>query len=1636
MSNRIFTVLMVLVMVGSIATPGVVAGADHPATNVGPNQDAVDTVDESTIDPADAIESETGTLQSRTETIPDEGNETRSDPPDHRYTLINTTSGVSFSLAPGEALTDLAVPSGEYLVHEHIRTDDGERVETFTVVVADDGSVDRVDSDSGGSVETASHSTPDLEVRTTVGLESSGYSLEANVYPAGSTVNVSLSVANTSGRLPKPVGGTAVNVTIEGPNGQTVGNETVVSDSSGSVVVPINTSGFNNGQYEVYPTTSTDAVTYSTSFHVGPSVVVYPRFNDKAETNRTTNISVALSEQGSPVTNETVELAVNYRDGGSETVTVTTGEDGFGTVSFTPDQAGDYSIYPINRPGQGATVTAGDVLGQIRTNDQRFGTYMPAGENAKITGFVTDDGTPASNEDIVVRIVNETDYTDPTVVTNITTTTDAFGQYAVNWTTPTVPGGEYEARLFTADGTRIPHDGGRIDLERQASGGGGSTGPSARLDTELLAPGWQGIVAPGGTAEALVSATVDGEAVANAEVDYVLLYDNDVVADNGTVATNASGQATISIPVGADAPAGNDFEIVTVATLNNTTQSDRVSGRLQEYRINEDRLGADRPGNTVGFRVTVTDPKTGEGVSGVPMMVSGETMDSLHGSVFATGANVSTASGDATVEMELPDNAMVEYHYGPLYPYFDGGFPVEFIEAYDVTVNGVPDGEVEPGETITMNYTADAAGDTGAVVVLRTWEDGVEPVPVAKRVREGENVTFTAPAATSDTYYTIQVRAINQTGMTSIGDGNLRVNGSDTVDDPTPDTLVVDADGGVDYAVIQNAVDNASEGQTVEVRPGVYREQVVVEKNISLVAPDGATLNGSTFNDSYDAGISLRSSTSAHVSGFTIENYPVGVEAAEWDSDWTVTNATIVNNTVGVRAPFSLGNWTIVDTHIVNNTLGVQAFDTSGNWSIYNSTVRGSAGTATTETYRSVPGTGIYAAETTGAWVVHGSTLVNNSDYAINATGANPEGDARDNWWGNESGPDTDDCTGNVTCAESLTSPPEDGEDEGTVTYEVRNLTAPDTASLNEDVVVSARIVNTGNASGTQNVSFTYSGGTFGLGYDKQVSLAPGESTRVAFAFGAQTDTAGTYTATVATDNDSVATDVEFVDRRFKTGVSWGDPHFVTFDGMAYDFQGVGEFVLVREENQSGDALTIQVRQIPVAGSTSVSITNATATVVDGHRVEIDASESTPLHVNGTPQSLAPGNNVSVGDGEIRRVGDTYTVIYPGDDGVVDSSDERLQVDVIGDRLDLKVSLNPTRSEPVEGLLGTPNDNVSDDLAFANGTALDRPVEADALYGTFRDDWRVTENTSVFTYEDDRGPAAFYDANFPKQIVTLEDLNETVRQRGEELAREAGLEPGTPAFRNAVIDYALTGDSAYFASAQQGTTGNATSDASEPEPGDLDTAVELTPRNATTARNGTVTYEVVLTDAYGGVGAVEGTISVENATVGTVTNVSVLGGDGYKTVNITDGGASVYFDGALLNTTDRGGATIATVTVQGATPGQTTFDLSIDAVGNESGAEYNVTSVDDAGLNVTTLGPLRESYAGPPTDPDGDGLFEDINGDGDVNIVDVQALYTLYDNETVKNNTAMFNFNGDEGVTIVDVQRLYVEQQASAESTG
>lgn len=62
-----------------------------------------------------------------------------------------------------------------------------------------------------------------------------------------------------------------------------------------------------------------------------------------------------------------------------------------------------------------------------------------------------------------------------------------------------------------------------------------------------------------------------------------------------------------------------------------------------------------------------------------------------------------------------------------------------------------------------------------------------------------------------------------------------------------------------------------------------------------------------------------------------------------------------------------------------------------------------------------------------------------------------------------------------------------------------------------------------------------------------------------------------------------------------------------------------------------------------------------------------------------------------------------------------------------------------------------------------------------------------------------------------------------------------------------------------------------------------------------------------------------------------------------------------------------------------------------------------------------------------PQDLDGDGLYEDVNGDDSADVVDVQALQQNLGSDVIQNHSEAFNFAGDapEEVTQADVEALY-----------
>jgi PKD repeat protein len=60
----------------------------------------------------------------------------------------------------------------------------------------------------------------------------------------------------------------------------------------------------------------------------------------------------------------------------------------------------------------------------------------------------------------------------------------------------------------------------------------------------------------------------------------------------------------------------------------------------------------------------------------------------------------------------------------------------------------------------------------------------------------------------------------------------------------------------------------------------------------------------------------------------------------------------------------------------------------------------------------------------------------------------------------------------------------------------------------------------------------------------------------------------------------------------------------------------------------------------------------------------------------------------------------------------------------------------------------------------------------------------------------------------------------------------------------------------------------------------------------------------------------------------------------------------------------------------------------------------------------------------PPTDSDGDGIYEDVDGNGQFTILDVVAFLEAHDTATVESNTAAFDVDGNGQVTILDVVAL------------
>ena len=238
-----------------------------------------------------------------------------------------------------------------------------------------------------------------------------------------------------------------------------------------------------------------------------------------------------------------------------------------------------------------------------------------------------------------------------------------------------------------------------------------------------------------------------------------------------------------------------------------------------------------------------------------------------------------------------------------------------------------------------------------------------------------------------------------------------------------------------------------------------------------------------------------------------------------------------------------------------------------------------------------------------------------------------------------------------------------------------------------------------------------------------------------------------------------------------------GDPHLRTYDGLRFDFQGAGEFVLAR-----GDGFEVQARLQPYSRR-PITLTKALVIQINGDVVSMYAGKPRKLFVLGVETALQVGASIQLpGGGVLTREQLRYRLTSPL--GIV----SELQGNT---HLAIKIGLPPgTRSV---GLLGNFDEDTTNDLRSATGTVLPQPIAFETLYKVFGAGWRVTEETSLFDYAEGQSVDTFYDPTFPQERVEAREIRGEARRKAESACRKAGV-TGAINLDDCILDVGLTGE--------------------------------------------------------------------------------------------------------------------------------------------------------------------------------------------------------------------------------------------------
>jgi len=238
---------------------------------------------------------------------------------------------------------------------------------------------------------------------------------------------------------------------------------------------------------------------------------------------------------------------------------------------------------------------------------------------------------------------------------------------------------------------------------------------------------------------------------------------------------------------------------------------------------------------------------------------------------------------------------------------------------------------------------------------------------------------------------------------------------------------------------------------------------------------------------------------------------------------------------------------------------------------------------------------------------------------------------------------------------------------------------------------------------------------------------------------------------------------------------------------LHYDFQVIGEYTLVKSTK---DDFLVQVRAVPVRKSRSVSMNQAIATKLGGHRVTVSIENGTEvLRVDGKDMfgaTLPPPLRGAILCTET-MYGSSCQLTWP--DGTVVRATQI-------ERFALNVAVQPARSRlgTLAGLLGDGNGSPANDLTGIGNAQLGTQPSQQAINHSLANAWRVKPGASLFDYLPGQSSRTFADTTFPR---TGADAGVVAnRDSAEKVCRQEGI-TDTHLLDDCILDLAVTNNFAY-----------------------------------------------------------------------------------------------------------------------------------------------------------------------------------------------------------------------------------------------